>query len=99
MTPKETARTRQGLRVTFIGFLLLYLRLRAPLFLIEPGVARGVFARVIRVEIDEAPLDLPVANFEHVAPASGAMLRNVGPPLPVPVLAVTCSLANDHVLA
>ena len=68
------------------------------LFLLEPGIARRVFARVVGVEIDEAPVDLPVSDFEHVAPATGSVLRNVRTPRPIAVPAVTRPLTNDEVL-
>ena len=58
------------------------------LFLVEPGIARRVLARVVGVEIDEAPVDLPISDFEDVAPATGSVLRNVGAPRPIAVLAV-----------
>src|ERR1700752_369552 len=69
------------------------------LFLVEPGIARRVFARVVGVEIDEAPVDLPISDFEDVAPTTGSVLRNVGGPRPIAMLAVTRPLANDEVLA
>ena len=69
------------------------------LFLVEPGIVRRVFARVVGVEIDEAPVDVPIADFEHVAPATGSVLRNVGTPRPIAVLAVTRPLTGDEVLA
>src|SRR5215469_2302313 len=65
----------------------------------QPGVALGVLGRVIGVEVDEAPLDLPVANLEDVAPAPGAPLRHAGPPWAVLVLAVARALARHEVAA
>src|SRR5262245_34143337 len=65
----------------------------------EPGVARGVLAGVVGVEVDEAALDLPVADLEHVAPAAGAVLGVPGPPGPVLVLAVAGPLHGQHVAA
>src|SRR5690348_18356553 len=52
----------------------------------QPGVTVLVGARVVGVEVDEAALDLEVADLEHVAPASRAPLRHPGPPRPVVVL-------------
>ena len=68
------------------------------LFLVEPGIARRVFARIVGVEIDEAPVDLPISDFEDVAPTTGCVLRNVGTPRPIAVHAVTRPLTNDEVL-
>src|SRR2546427_2006174 len=53
----------------------------------EPRITSGVLARVVRVEVDEAALDLGVADLEDVAPAPRAMLRLAGLPWPVAVLA------------
>jgi hypothetical protein len=44
-------------------------------------------------------VDLPIADFEHVTPATGSVLRNVGTPRPIAVLAVTCPLTYDEVFA
>src|SRR5689334_7352452 len=65
--------------------------------LLQPRIAAGVLAGVIRIEIDEAALDLPVADLEHVAPPAGAGLGHPGPPRAVAVLAVAGALADDHV--
>jgi len=67
--------------------------------LVEPGIARRIFARVVGVEIDEAPVDLPITDFEDVAPATGSVLWNVSTPRPIAVLAVTRPLTDDEVLA
>src|ERR1700681_4082043 len=71
----------------------------ARLAAVQPGVAGGVLARVVRVEIDEAPLDLPVADLEYVTPAPGRRLGNAGPPRAVLVLSVAGPLADEHVSA
>src|SRR6476646_7474348 len=65
----------------------------------QPRVSLGVLARVIGVEVDEAALNLPVADLEHVAPAPRLPLGQAGPPRPVAVLAVTGPFAHDHVAA
>src|SRR3954470_7972592 len=67
--------------------------------LVEPGVAGGVLAGVVGVEVDEAALDEEVADLEHVAPASGAPVRHAGPPRAVLVLAVAGALGDDRVAA
>src|SRR5690349_24283848 len=54
----------------------------------EPGIAPLVATRVVRVEVDEAALDLEVADLEDVAPAAGAPGGHVGAPGTVLVLAV-----------
>ena len=58
------------------------------LLLRDPGIAGGVLARVVGVEVDEAALDEEVADLEHVAPATRAPLRHAGAPRAVLVLAV-----------
>src|SRR5580704_2015406 len=63
----------------------------------EPRVPLGVFARVVGVEVDEAALDLPVADLEDVAPSAGTPLGDPGPPGAVTVLAVAGALAYHHV--
>src|SRR4051812_3961292 len=65
----------------------------------QPGVAGGVLAGVVRVEVDEAALDEEVADLEHVAPPPSAPLRHSGPPRPVLVLAVRRPLGHDRVAA
>src|SRR4051812_22049640 len=65
----------------------------------QPRVSGGVLAGVVRVEVDEDPLDLPVTDLEHVAPAPGTPLRYTGPPGPVLVLSVTGALADHDVAA
>ena len=62
--------------------------IRPRLLVGEPGVARVVAAGVVGIEIDEAALDLPVADLEHVAPAAGTMFGHAGAPGPVATLAV-----------
>jgi hypothetical protein len=69
------------------------------LFLVEPGIARRVFARIVGVEIDETTVDLPISDFEDVAPTTGCVLWNVRAPRPIAVLAVTRPFTNDEVLA
>ena len=66
---------------------------------LDPGIAGGVLAGVVGVEIDEAALDLPVADLEHVAPAAGAPFRHAGAPRPVLVLAMAGAFADDDVAA
>src|SRR5690348_9894075 len=63
----------------------------------EPGIALGVLGRVVRIQVDETPLDLPVADLEHVAPPAGRPLGHPGPPGAVAVLAVAGALAYHHV--
>src|SRR6185437_12797804 len=63
----------------------------------QPRVPLGVLGRIVRVQVDEAPLDLPVADFEHVAPPAGRPLGYPGPPGAVAVLAVAGALADHHV--
>ena len=69
------------------------------LFFVEPGIARRIFARVVGVQIDEAAVDLPISDFEDIAPATGPVLWNVGTPGPIAVLAVTRPLTDNEVLA
>src|ERR1700675_2683717 len=66
---------------------------------LQPGVARGIGAGIVGVEIDEAALDLPIANLEHVAPAPGAVLGDAGAPLAVLVLAVAGAFADHEITA
>src|ERR1700760_4339705 len=63
----------------------------------QPWVARGVLAGVVGVEVDEAALDLPVADLEDVAPATRAPFRHAGAPRAVLVLAVAGALAHHGV--
>src|SRR3954470_18690589 len=65
----------------------------------EPRVARRVAARVVRIEIDEAALDLEVADLEHVAPAARGPVRHARTPRAVLVLAVGGALGDDRVAA
>src|SRR5436190_14453933 len=60
---------------------------RAGLPVGQPRIARGVGAGVIGVEVDEAALDQEVADFEHVAPSTGAPLGHARAPGAVLVLA------------
>src|ERR1700749_4163244 len=69
------------------------------LFLVQPRIARGVLSGIVRVEIDEAALDLPVADLEHVAPAAGTVLGHAGAPRPVAMLALAGALAAHHIAA
>src|SRR5262245_42024488 len=66
---------------------------------VDPRIAGRVLARVVRVEVDEAALDLPVADLEHVAPAAGAPLGHAGAPRAVLVLAVAGAFAHHQVAA
>src|ERR1700729_4073226 len=65
----------------------------------QPRVARRVLAGVVGVQVDEAALDLPVADLEHVAPPARAPVGDAGAPGPVLVLAVAGALAHDGVRA
>src|SRR6266516_6263914 len=65
----------------------------------EPGVAGGVVAGVVGVEVDEAALDLPVADLEDVAPATRSPFGGAGAPGAVGVLAVAGALAGEGVAA
>ena len=60
---------------------------------------RGVLGRVVRVEVDEAALDLPVADLEDVAPPARRPLRYPSPPGAVLMLAMAGALADDDVAA
>src|SRR5262245_5305977 len=66
---------------------------------VEPRIALAVLARVVRVEVDEAALDLPVADLEHVAPAARAPFGHAGAPRAILVLAVAGALADHQVAA
>src|SRR3954471_21486941 len=63
----------------------------------QPGVAGGVPAGVVRVEVDEAALDQEVPDLEDVAPAARTPFGHAGPPGAVLVLAVTGALDDDQV--
>src|SRR5882672_48811 len=63
----------------------------------KPRIARRVLAGVIGVEIDEAALDQPVANLEHVAPAPRAPRGHIGAPRAVAMFAVARALADDKI--
>src|SRR5205807_922161 len=65
----------------------------------EPRIARRVLAGVVGIEVDEAAVDLPVADLEHVTPPPCAPLGHPGTPRPVAMLAVAGPLAHDHVAA
>src|SRR5216683_385039 len=63
----------------------------------EPWVALSVLGCVIGVKVDEAALDLPVADLEDVAPSASAPLGDPGPPGSVTVLTVAGALAHHDV--
>src|SRR3954467_8953889 len=63
----------------------------------QPWVAALVASRVVGVEVDEAALDLEVADLEDVAPASGAPFWDARAPRAVLVLAVRGPLGDDRV--
>jgi hypothetical protein len=50
----------------------------------QPRVPGGVPPGVVRVEVDEAALDLPIADLECMAPAARGPLGYACPPRPVP---------------
>src|ERR1700730_743992 len=64
---------------------------------VQPWIALGVLACVVGVEVDEAALDLPVANLEDIAPAAGTPFGHPGPPWSVTVLSVAGALAYHDV--
>src|SRR5215467_12144201 len=59
-------------------------------------IALGDLAGIVGIEIDEAALDLPVADLEHVAPAPAPCS---GAPWTVAMLAVACPFARQDVAA
>src|SRR5467141_5297104 len=61
----------------------------------EPGIALGVEAGVVGIEVDEAALDQEVANLEDVAPA--ARVCDAGAPLSVAVDTGACSFTGERV--
>src|SRR3954471_17453980 len=63
----------------------------------QPWVAALIASRVVGVEVDEAALDLKVADLEDVAPAPGAPLWHARAPWPVLMLAVRGPLGDDRV--
>src|SRR4051812_29052952 len=63
----------------------------------QPGVAGGVLAGVVGVEVDEAALDEEVTDLEDVAPAARTPFGYAGPPGAVLVLAVAGALGDDQV--
>src|SRR5262249_52868386 len=65
----------------------------------EPGIALDVLAGVVRVEVDEDALDLPVPDLEDVAPAPGPPFGHARAPGAVAVLAVARALAHHDVRA
>src|SRR6202020_605878 len=65
----------------------------------QPRITLGVLGRVVGVEVDEAALDLPVADLEDVAPPARRPLRYPSPPRAVLVLAMAGALADDDVAA
>ncbi|HYZ56312.1 MAG TPA: hypothetical protein VE733_22815 [Streptosporangiaceae bacterium] len=64
---------------------------------VEPQVTGRVPSGVVGIEVDEYPLNQPVADLEYVAPPSGAPFRDAGAPWPVAVLTVAGSLGDDDV--
>src|SRR6185437_10139811 len=67
--------------------------------LLQPGIAVCIFAGIVGIEVNEDALDLPVADFEHVAPTTGRPLRRSGTPGAIAMLAVAFALADDEVAA
>src|SRR3954453_2914194 len=63
----------------------------------QPRVALRVLAGVVGIEVDEAALDLEVADLEYVAPASRGPVRHAGAPRAVAGLAVARALRDDRV--
>src|ERR1700733_13606444 len=63
---------------------------------LDPGITLRILARVIRIQINEAALDQPVADLEHVAPAARPPIRIARAPLAVHVLAMAGALAHDR---
>src|SRR5271165_1998303 len=69
------------------------------LFFVEPGISRRVFSGVVGVEIDEDPLNPPIADLKDIAPAAGSMIGNAGAPGTVAVLAVARPFRDEDILA
>src|ERR1700733_2317510 len=65
----------------------------------EPRIPSRVLAGVVGIQVDEAALDLPVADLEHVAPPPGAPLRHASAPGAILVLAVAGPLTDHDVAA
>jgi hypothetical protein len=66
---------------------------------VQPRVPRRILSGIVWIEVDEAAVNQPVADLEHIAPAAGAPLGIAGAPGPVRVLAVARSLAHDLIAA
>ena len=65
----------------------------------QPGVARCVLACVVRVQVDEAALDQPITNLEHVAPTACARFRHTRAPRAVAMFAMAGAFTDDEVAA
>src|SRR2546428_6601474 len=61
----------------------------------EPGIALGVEAGVVGIEVDEAALDQEVPDLEDVAPA--ARVCDAGAPLSVAVDTGACAFTGERV--
>src|ERR1700733_291149 len=65
----------------------------------EPRVPGGVLAGVVRVEVNEAPLDQPVTDLKDVAPAASARFGDSRAPRTVLMLAVARALDDQQITA
>ena len=61
----------------------------------QPRITLSIAARIIRIEVDKATLNLKVPNFEDIAPA--ASVRDAGAPGTVAMDAGACALAGEDV--
>src|SRR5580700_11513036 len=66
---------------------------------LEPRVPGGVPAGVVRVEVNEAPLDQPVTDLKDIAPTAGARFGDSRAPRTVLMLAVARALDDQQITA
>jgi hypothetical protein len=59
----------------------------------------GRYPRIVRVQINRAPLNQPVAGLEHIARSAYTPIRIAGAPWPIHTFAVAGPLAHDRVTA
>src|SRR5579864_6910551 len=72
---------------------------RGSALLFEPWIAGGILCGIVRIQVDEAALDQPVANLEHVAPSARGPFRAAGAPGPIHMFAMARSFAHHQVAA
>src|SRR5215469_13872561 len=67
------------------------------LFYFQPWVPARVLTRVVRVEVDEHPLDFPISDLKNVAPSSSTPLRDASPPRAILMFSVARAFTHQEI--